>query len=86
MSSGRSPAGVANASDPSWRGLYRAGSVSAVLYVVFTVAAIVLSSIVARPPLSGGAATLEFIAENRTATHWNRSCGCGPTSSPWSSS
>jgi glucose uptake protein GlcU len=25
-----------------------------------------LSSIVARPPLSGGAATLEFIAENRT--------------------
>jgi Domain of unknown function (DUF4386) len=66
MSSRRSPAGGANASDPSWRGLYRAGSVSAALYVVFTVAAIVLSAIVARPPLSGGAATLEFIAENRT--------------------
>lgn len=65
MGSRRSPAGVANAPDPSWRGLYRAGSISAILFVALNIIAIVLD-FTAPPPVSGGAATLEFIAENRT--------------------
>lgn len=60
-----SPVEVATVSDPSWRGLYRIGSVSAVLFVVFNIMALVLD-LTAPPPVSDGAATLEFIAENRT--------------------
>jgi len=50
--------------DPSWRGLYLAGGVSAILFVVLIIAAFVLDSI-APPPVSGGAITLEFIVQNR---------------------
>ena len=51
--------------DPAWSGLYRAGGVSAGLFVVFLVAAIVLSITTPQPPTSGGAATLEYIAAHR---------------------
>src|SRR5450755_3044083 len=58
--------------DPSWRGLYRAGGISALLYVVFTfVGPLVLSFITPQPPSAGGiatfagdVATLQYIASN----------------------
>ncbi len=58
--------------DPSWRGLYRAGGVSALLYVVLTFAVpVVLGFITPQPPSAGGVATfaggvaiLQFIASN----------------------
>ncbi|HYM97133.1 MAG TPA: DUF4386 family protein [Candidatus Sulfotelmatobacter sp.] len=53
--------------DPSWRGLYLAGGISAVLFVVLNVAAIVILAIIPPAPSSGGAATLQWIASNRTA-------------------
>lgn len=49
----------------SWRELYQAGGISAALFVVLTIIAIVLDRIVP-PPIAGGIATLEFIAANRT--------------------
>jgi hypothetical protein len=60
-----SPEIAATGSDPSWKGLYRIGSVSATLFVVLNIMALVLD-LTAPPPISGGAATLRFIAENRT--------------------
>ena len=51
--------------DPSWRSLYRAGSVSAILFVVFVLVAIVLV-VVAPPPLNAdGATTLQYIASHK---------------------
>ena len=64
MSLRRSSGEAVAGSDPTWRGLYRAGSISAILFVVLNVTAIVLD-FTAPPPLSGGVATLEFIAQNR---------------------
>lgn len=59
--------GEAEASpDPSWRGLYRVGSISAVLYVVLIIVPLVLLNIAPQPPLSGGAATLQYIASYKT--------------------
>jgi Domain of unknown function (DUF4386) len=59
--------------DPSWSGLYRAGGVSAVLFVVLTIASIVLAFITPQPQSSGGSlmlpggvATLQFIASHRS--------------------
>ena len=59
--------------DPSWRGLYRAGGVSAVLFVVLTIVSIVLAFITPQPQSSGGSlmlpggvATLQYIALNRS--------------------
>jgi Domain of unknown function (DUF4386) len=59
--------------DPSWRGLYRTGGVSAVLFVVLTVVSILLAFITPQPQSSGGSlmlpdgvATLQYIASNRT--------------------
>jgi hypothetical protein len=67
--------GEASASpDPSWRGLYRAGGVSAVLFVVLTIVSFVLAFITPQPQSSGGSlmlpggvATLQYIASNRSA-------------------
>jgi hypothetical protein len=39
--------------DPSWKGLYLAGSVSALLFVVLNVAAIVILAIIPPAPSSG---------------------------------
>ena len=51
--------------DPSWRDLYRAGGVSAFLYIVLLIVPIVLIFTTPQPPISGGAATLEYIAANK---------------------
>jgi hypothetical protein len=62
---GRS-AGEAEASpDPSWRGLYRAGSISAALYVILVIVPLVLLFTTPQPPSAGGAATLQYIAANK---------------------
>jgi hypothetical protein len=53
------------APDPSWRGLYRVGAVSAVLYVVLIIIPLVLMFTTPQPPLAGGAATLEYIASHK---------------------
>jgi hypothetical protein len=51
--------------DPSWRGLYRIGAVSAVLYVVLILLPLVLMFTTPQPPLAGGAATLQYIASHK---------------------
>jgi hypothetical protein len=51
--------------DPSWRGLYRAGGVAAALYVVLILIPLVLLATTPQPPLSGGAATLQYIASHK---------------------
>jgi Domain of unknown function (DUF4386) len=60
-------AGTFLSPDASWRGLYLAGSVSALLFVALNVAAIVILAIIPPAPSSGGAATLDWIASNKTA-------------------
>jgi hypothetical protein len=53
------------APDPSWRGLYRAGGVSALLFVVLVLAAIALI-VIAPPPLNAdGATTLQYVASHK---------------------
>jgi hypothetical protein len=62
----RSPAETVAAPDPSWRSLYRAGGVSAALFVVSILVAIVLI-VIAPPPLSAdGATTLKYIAAHKS--------------------
>jgi len=53
------------APDQSWRGLYRVGAVSAVLYVVLIILPLVLMFTTPQPPLAGGAATLQYIASHK---------------------
>jgi hypothetical protein len=53
------------APDPSWRGLYRAGWISAALFVVLVIVPLVLIFTTAQPPVSGGAATLQYIASHK---------------------
>jgi hypothetical protein len=61
----RSPGGASASPDPSWSGLYRVGGVSAALYVVLIIVPLVLLSATPQPPLSGGAATLQYIASHK---------------------
>ena len=51
--------------DPSWRGLYRAGAVSAALYVAMILVPVVLLFVAPQPPLSGGDEILRYIAANK---------------------
>lgn len=62
----RRSAGAAEvAPDPSWKDLYRAGGISALLFVVPILVAIVLI-VIAPPPLSAdGATTLRYIASQK---------------------
>jgi len=52
------------ATDLTWHSLYLAGAFSSAVFVVLNIAAIVLD-FSAPPPVSGGTATLEFIASHR---------------------
>ncbi len=62
----RRSSGEASASpDLSWRGLYRVGGVSAALYVVLIIIPLVLLNTTPLPPLSGGAATLQYVASHK---------------------
>ena len=60
----RSPGEIEVAPDRSWRDLYRAGGISAVLFVVLVLAAIAI--VVAPPPLNAdGATTLQYVASHK---------------------
>jgi hypothetical protein len=58
--------GVGASPNPGWGRLYRAGAVSAGLFVALLVIAILLAILTPPPPTQGGAATLDFIAAHRT--------------------
>lgn len=60
------PEETAVGSDPPWRGLYRAGAVSAALYVAMILVPVVLLFVAPQPPLSGGDEILQYIAANKT--------------------
>jgi hypothetical protein len=65
LQAGRSLGETEASPDPSWRGLYRAGGVSAVLFVVLVLVALVLV-VVAPPPLNAdGATTLQYVASHK---------------------
>lgn len=49
----------------SWKGLYRAGVVSAALYVLLIVVPLVLLFVAPQPPLTGGDEILRYIASNK---------------------
>jgi hypothetical protein len=67
MATRSGPVADVSSPDASWAGLYWAGSVSCLLFVVLNVAAIVILAIIPPAPSSGGAATLQWIASNKTA-------------------
>ncbi|MDE3113517.1 MAG: DUF4386 family protein [Chloroflexota bacterium] len=60
----RTAAGVASA--PAWRTLYRSGAASAGLFLAFIVTATVLAIVTPPAPVTGGEATLAYIAEHRS--------------------
>ncbi len=66
MSVGRSSGEAVAGPDPSWRGLYRAGGISGVLFIVLTIVSIVLVFTKPLPQSLSGAATLQNIASNRS--------------------
>jgi hypothetical protein len=75
------PAGAAAemAPDPSWRALYRAGGVSAALFVALIVVSLVLEITTPRQPTSGGAATLQYIAKHRKVYILKQALWLGPS-------
>ncbi|SRR6266487_434582 len=65
LQAGKSSGETEASPDPSWRDLYRAGGVSALLIVVLTIVAIVLV-VVAPPPVNAeGATALQYIASHK---------------------
>lgn len=56
---------TSEAADSSWKSLYRVGSFSAALYVILVVIPLVLLFTVPQPPLSSGAAILQYIADHK---------------------
>jgi len=61
----KTPGEAGTSPDPSWRGLYRAGGISAFLYIVLLIIPIVLIFTTKQPPSSDGAAILQYIASNK---------------------
>jgi hypothetical protein len=59
------PAPAAPGPDRTWRDLYRAGGVAALLATLTYVVALVVTFTVPEAPAQGGAATLEYIAAHR---------------------
>jgi hypothetical protein len=51
--------------DPSWRGLYQIGGISAALYVTLLIIPFALLATAPSPPLSDGAAVLQYIASHK---------------------
>jgi flagellar biosynthesis protein FliP len=61
-----SPAGLSDTAHATWTDLYRAGSRAAFLAAIAYITAIVVLFTVPEAPTSGGAQTLEYIAQHRT--------------------
>jgi len=57
--------GAVAGTDQSWRSLYRVGAVSAALYFLLIIVPVILINIAPLPPLTGGAAVLQYIAQNK---------------------
>ena len=66
MSGGRSSGEAVAGPDPSWRGLYKVGGISGVLVGILFIINVVLLFTTPQAPSSGGAATLQYIASNRS--------------------
>jgi hypothetical protein len=69
-----------------WRGLYRAGAIAALLFVVLTLSSIVVAVIIPQPPTAGatgslqaGGATLQYIADHRVGYVVNMLLFVGPS-------
>jgi hypothetical protein len=73
------PEPPATGPDPTWRDLYRAGGIAALLATVAYVAALVLTFTVPEAPTSGGAATLEYIAAHRSVYILEQVLWLGPS-------
>lgn len=72
---------------PTWRGLYRAGSIAAILFVALTLVSMVLLTLTPQPPstgetgsLPGGVATLDYIAAHKAVYLLNMVLFVGPVS------
>ncbi len=63
----RETIGATRAPDPTWRDLYRAGGVSALLTTLSYILALVIVFTVPPTPTAGGAAILEYIATHRSS-------------------
>lgn len=61
----------------SWNGLFQAGSVSALTYVVLVLVPIVLVFTAPQPPATGGAALLTYIASNKLVYYVELVCFVG---------
>jgi hypothetical protein len=71
--------------EPIWTGIYRAGAISAALFVVLTILSAVIVAITPQPPrtgaagtLPGGAAILPYIAAPKYVYLLNRVLFVGP--------
>jgi hypothetical protein len=63
---GRPPNATATGPDPSWRDLYRAGGIAALVATLVYVVAVIVEFSGPAAPTSGGAATLDYIAAHRS--------------------
>lgn len=75
----KSSAEAQTSPDSSWRGLYRAGGVSALLAGVLYIVALVLDFSVPPSPTSGGDAILQYIASHRTLYIIEQALWLGPS-------
>ncbi len=71
--------------DRSWSGLYRAGGLAAFLFMLLTIADLVLVAVTPQPPstgnsgtLPGGVATLQYISAHKAAYLLNMTIFVGP--------
>lgn len=65
--------------DPSWRALYRAGGISAYLFVALIIVSIVLEFTTLQQPRSGGETTLRYIAAHRKLYILKQALWLGPS-------
>jgi hypothetical protein len=72
--------------EPSWRGLYRAGAIAALLFVVLTLTSIAIAVVSPQAPTAGaagslqpGGATLQYIADHRVEYVVNMLLFAGPS-------
>ena len=77
MKAVRRPARTGLAVDGSWAGLYAAGSICSLLYVLLIMVPLVLVFAIPQPPTSGGAAVLGYIASNKVAYMVELACFVG---------
>lgn len=75
----RAPRAGKTAPDQSWSALYRAGGISAELFVALIIVSLVLEFTTPRQPSAGGAATLQHIAAHRKVYILKQALWYGPS-------